>query len=104
MKLGVTSHKKGRGSMFFRSEELKNGAWQFQDAKAKLSEVFNRTEECGQQIVVRNKKCFIILNEENYHKFIGAHRSIMPVFLRCPHPDIDLDLSRSKETLRDIEL
>lgn len=78
--------------------------WQFQEAKAKLSEVLNIVDEEGSQVIVRNKKLFIILNEEAYMDYKGARRSVMDVFLRCPHPEIELDLSRSKETLRDLEL
>lgn len=80
------------------------GIWQFQEAKAKLSEVLNRADKSGRQVIIRNKKHFVILNEEAYNDYIGAHRSILDVFLRCPHPNIELDLSRSKETLRDMEL
>jgi len=78
--------------------------WQFQEAKAKLSEVLNRTEKTGKQLIRRNKKLFFILDEETYNDYLGANRSVLDVFLRCPHPDVELDLSRSKETLRDIEL
>jgi hypothetical protein len=82
----------------------KNEAWQFQEAKAKLSEVLNIVDKEGSQVIIRNKKFFIIMNEEAYNNYKGSRRSIMDVFLRCPHPDIELDLTRSKETLRDLEL
>lgn len=52
----------------------------------------------------RNKKHFVILNEEAYNDHLETKKSLMDVFLRCPHPEIELDLTRSKETLRDIEL
>ncbi len=42
----------------------------------------------------------MILNEEAYNDYIGARRSILDVFLRCPHPDIEFDLTRSKETFK----
>lgn len=79
-------------------------AWQFQEAKAKLSEVLNKVDESGKQTIIRNKKRFFILNEDAYNEYMGSRRSIMDVFLRCPHPDIELDISRSKETLRDLDL
>lgn len=82
----------------------KEHCWQFQVAKAKLSEVFNCVEKEGKQVVVRNKKKFTILDENAYEDYIGAKRSIMGTFLRSPHPDIDLDIARSKESLRDYEL
>lgn len=80
------------------------GIWQFQEAKAKLSEVLNHVNESGKQVIIRNKKKFVILSEEAYSVFDGSQRSIMDVFLKCPYPDIELDLARSKETIRDIDL
>lgn len=91
-------------SHFSHGSNEKPDVWQFQEAKAKLSEVLNRVDESGQQIIVRNKKHFIILNGDAYNEYRGSRRSIIDVFLRCPHPDIELDISRSKETLRDIDL
>lgn len=81
------------------------GIWQFQEAKSKLSEVLNCVEELGEQVIVRNKnKYYIVLSEEKYHSYFSARGSIMDVFLSCPHPDVELDLDRSNETLRDIDL
>ncbi|MFI5342989.1 MAG: type II toxin-antitoxin system Phd/YefM family antitoxin [Chlamydiales bacterium] len=91
-------------SNFTEGPNSEKGIWQFQEAKAKLSEVLNRADKSGRQVIIRNKKHFVILNEEAYNDYIGARRSILDVFLRCPHPDIELDLTRSKETLRDMEL
>ena len=87
-----------------KKSDSNKGVWQFQEAKAKLSEVLNKADESGKQVIVRNKKNFVILNEESYNDYLGANRSVLDVFLRCPHPEIELDLTRSKETLRDLEL
>lgn len=91
-------------SNFSENSNSQGNPWQFQEAKAKLSEVLNRVDKDGKQVIIRNKKLFFILNEEAYNNYRGAHRSVMDVFLRAPHPDIELDFSRSKETLRDLEL
>ncbi len=91
-------------SDFGEKPNPEKGIWQFQEAKAKLSEVLNRVDENNSQVIIRNKKHYVILNEEAYNDYFGTHRSVLDVFLRCPHPDIELDLTRSKETLRDIEL
>ena len=34
------------------------GIWQFHEAEAKLSEILNRADESGKQVIVRNKKTF----------------------------------------------
>jgi hypothetical protein len=88
----------------YKGPDHEKGIWQFQEAKAKLSEVLNRVDKNGQQVIIRNKKHFFIMDEKTYNDYIGARRSVMDVFLRCPHPEIELDLDRSKETLRDLEL
>lgn len=88
----------------FNQPDHEKGVWQFQEAKAKLSEVLNIVDQEGSQVIIRNKKLFIVMNEEAYNDYKGARRSVLDVFLRCPHPEIELDLSRSKETLRDLDL
>lgn len=47
------------------------GIWQFQEAKAKLSEVLNRADKSGKQVIIRNKKQFVIVNEKAYNDYIG---------------------------------
>lgn len=90
--------------MLQKDPNPEKGIWQFQEAKTKFSEVLSRVEKNGKQVVIRNKKHFVILNEEVYNDYIGSHRSVLDLFLRCPHQDIELDRSRSKETLRDLDL
>lgn len=79
--------------------------WRFQEAKAKLSEVLNRVEEYGSQMIVRNKKnYFVILTEEKYRSSCLSNDSIMDIFQRYPFPEVELSIERSKETLRDLDL
>lgn len=92
------------GANLSRDPNADKGIWQFQEAKAKLSEVLNRVDADGRQVIIRNKKFFVILTEEAYTDYIGSQRSVLDVFLRCPYPDIELDINRSKETLRDLDL
>ena len=79
--------------------------WQFQEAKSKLSEVLNRVDQEGEQIIIRHKnKHYIILSEEKYQSYVSSQGSLIDIFLKFPHPDIELEIERSKETLRDIDL
>lgn len=80
----------------------KKGFWQFHEAKAKLSEVLNKVEKTGEQAIVRNKKVFFIVTEDVFAS-VTPH-SILDVFDRCPHPEVELDLTRSKETWRGLDL
>lgn len=91
----------------FKNQQInpKRGIWQFQEAKSKLSEVLNCAEELGEQVIVRNKnKYYVILSEEKYQSYFSSRGSIMDIFLRFPHPDVELEIDRSNEILRDIDL
>ena len=86
----------------FNNQQLnpEHGIWQFQEAKSKLSEVLNRVEELGEQVIVRNKnKYYVILSEEKYQSYFSSRGSIMDIFLQFPHPDVELEIDRSNELI-----
>jgi hypothetical protein len=85
--------------MKFNISSKSNEIWQFQESKGMLSEILNKTDKDGPQIIEHNEKKYIILNENTYKKHLIARKSVLDVFLRSPHPDIDLEISRSKEAL-----
>jgi len=91
--------------MLSNSNNPEHGIWQFQQAKSKLSEVLNRVEELGEQVIVRNKnEYYIILSEEQYQSYFSSRGSLIDIFLQFPHPDVELEIGRSNETLRDLDL
>ena len=61
--------------------------------KAKLSEVMDHVREDGMQMIVRNRK-----------ELPRKKRTLLEFFEQAPCPDIELDIQRSEETLRDIDL
>jgi prevent-host-death family protein len=79
--------------------------WQFQEAKAKLSQVMDAVQEKGLQVIVRNRnEEYIIITKEKYDEVTCPKDSLLKFFSKAPYPELDLDIERSKDFPRDIEL
>ena len=80
-------------------------SWQPQEAKNKLSQVIQDSKTSGpQSITVRGKETAVVLSVEDYHKLTQRHGSLADFFQESPWATVELDLSRSKETGRDVDL
>lgn len=77
--------------------------WLLADAKNKLTQVVNMALIAPQSIKRRNDTV-IILSAKEYHRLMGTEKSFKTHLLSPPHSVSDLDLSRDKTTIRDIEL
>ena len=79
--------------------------WQFQDAKAQLSKVMDTVQTTGMQTIIRNRnEVYIILSKEQYEKCISPKDSLLDFFMNAPCPDVDLDITRSQEGIREVDL
>lgn len=78
--------------------------WQLQDAKQRFSEVIRKAESEGPQFVTRHgEQVAVLMSLADYRALISDKPSLLD-FLRTG-PDISqLDLTRSQEHPRDIEL
>ena len=76
--------------------------WQLQEAKSKFSEVIKLADNGDTQIVTKNGRtaAYIVPAKEYEQKF---SRSIKSVLLKRPHKDVDLDIQRQKDPIRDVE-
>ena len=82
-----------------------DGIWQYQEAKAKLSQVMDQVQEKGMQMIVRNRKeVYVVLSKEQYDECVKPATSLIDFFLSAPCPEVDLDITRSQDTPRDFEL
>jgi prevent-host-death family protein len=80
-------------------------SWQLQEAKNKLSKVIHDARTSGpQSITVRGKETAVVLSAEDYQKLTKRQGSLISFFRESPWAEVELDLTRSKETGRDIEL
>jgi hypothetical protein len=88
--------------------EITGAAWQLQTAKARFSELFRLARTKGPQLIMRQQKDGVVmLTVEQFDQLVGrAHQATSLVqFLReSPLVGVDLDLERSKDTGRDVEL
>jgi prevent-host-death family protein len=83
-------------------------AWQVQTAKARFSEVFRLARTRGPQRITRQgRESVVMIAEEVYEELTAKSRqpkSLVQFFRESPLMGIDLDLERSRDMEREIEL
>jgi antitoxin Phd len=103
----MAKHKVARRERRNRGSTAK-ASWQLQDAKARFSDVFNRARSEGPQLITRRgNEAVVMISEEQYERLAGkAHqpKSLVQFFRDSPLLGVELDLRRSEEEARDIEL
>ncbi len=84
----------------------KDKEWQLQEAKNKFSQVFNEALKHGAQIITRNgKEKVLLIALQDYKKIINQKNNKLSSFFRgSPLVNAKLDLSRSKDSTREISL
>ena len=103
----MAKHKVARRERRNRGSVAK-GTWQLQDAKARFSDVFSRARSEGPQLITRRgNEAVVMISEEQYERLAGkAHqpKSLVQFFRDSPLVGVELDLKRSEDKARDIEL
>lgn len=83
---------------------MKN-SWQLQEAKNKLSQVLDWAQEKGPQFITRHGgEEAVILSVKDYKKLKKPSSTITTFFKISPLVGADLDLERSDEYSRDVDL
>ena len=78
--------------------------WQLQDAKNHFSDVVNRAHSEGPQIVTkRGVETAVVLSYDRFRELMGQKISFKDYLISGPSFE-GLDLERSKEPGRDVEL
>jgi antitoxin Phd len=66
-------------------------SWQLQEAKAKFSELVQRTLDEGPQTVTRHgKEVVVVLSADDYRKLSGRRPSLLEVLMSGPEGDLEL--------------
>ena len=82
--------------------------WQLQTAKARFSEVFRLARTVGPQLITRQgKEAVVVMSVEQFEQFVGPTRepaSLVQFFAESPLVGLELNLDRSKDTGRQIDL
>lgn len=79
--------------------------WQLQEAKSHFSEVVNEALSSGpQQITRHGEEVVVILSTKEFRRLTRPKGDIVSFFSRSPLGEVEIDLSRSKETARGLDL
>jgi prevent-host-death family protein len=77
--------------------------WALQDAKAKFSELVNICLENGPQLVTRHgREAVVIMSVEDYEQTARTGKNLKDFFLSAPR--VDLNIDRSRDTGRELNL
>jgi len=84
---------------------MENNTWQLQDAKSKFSQLVDKAMHNKPQIVTkRGQNAVVIISFDDYKEMTTPDTSLIGFFRSSPLIDADLDLSRSAELPREVEL
>ena len=83
----------------------KDKQWQLQEAKNRLSQVVeDALHEGPQTITLRGKPAAVVMSVEEFRKLTSPRTSLASFFRRSPLHGVELDLARSKELPREVDL
>lgn len=78
--------------------------WQVQEAKARLSEVMEKAEREGPQVITRHgAERAVVLSIADYRALTAKKKNFITHLLTGPKFD-DLDIERDKDTGREVDL
>lgn len=78
--------------------------WQLQEAKNRLSEVVRHAHHGPQLITLRGKEEAVVLSFDEYQKLTQPKKTWAELLGEMAQSGIELDLGRSRDTGRNIEL
>lgn len=79
--------------------------WQLQEAKNRLSQVVDQALHDGPQtITLRGKPSAVVVSFEEYRKLTMPRTGLSQFFRQSPLCEVELDLTRSAELSREVEL
>jgi prevent-host-death family protein len=79
--------------------------WQLQDAKNRLSQVVDSARHDGPQtITLRGKPAAVVVSFEEFRKLTQPRTSLAQFFKQSPLHGVELDLRRSDDLSREVEL
>ena len=82
-----------------------NSEWQLQEAKGNFSQLIKRAAGGDAQVVtVHGKPTAVVISAEEYARLTRRREKLSTALLRPDLAAEDLDISRSRDTGRDVEL
>jgi prevent-host-death family protein len=84
---------------------LHDREWQLQEAKNRLSQVVDQALNDGPQtITLRGKPSAVVVSFEEYRKLTMPRTGLSQFFRQSPLSEVELDLARSTDLSREVEL
>lgn len=78
--------------------------WQIQDAKAKFSQLINSLEKGDQFITYRGDLVAVVVSKKRYDELTTANGTLLDFFKSSPLQDVDLEIERSRDFPREVNL
>lgn len=83
----------------------RDSVWTLQDAKNRFSEVVRDAVESGPQVVTRHgEDIVVIVGARDFAQLKSPPQSLLEFLRNSPLADVDLDLERSQDEMREIDL
>ena len=77
--------------------------WNLQDAKARLSELVDRSLVGEPQVIARRgKPAVVVLPFSEYERRAEPRETLLSFFQRSPLRDVDLPIERAAESIREL--
>lgn len=84
--------------------DIISDSWQLQTAKNKFSEVINHALNGVPQLITRNGKPAVYIVAADEYESLRNKKKLKQLLLNSPHKDVEIEIERSRDTGRDIEL
>ena len=79
--------------------------WQLQEAKNQLSEVVRKAQSEGPQVItLHGNDAAVVVSAKDYGRLSRPRGKLVDFFRKSPLVGVGLDLTRSRDTGRQIEL
>ena len=79
--------------------------WQLQEAKNKFSNLVERAQKEGPQVVTKHgKEAVVVLSADDFRKLTRPKTNLRQFLQKSPLAGIELDISRDKSAPRDVSL
>ncbi len=80
-------------------------AWQLQEAKNKFSNLVERAQHEGPQVVTKHgKEAVVVLSVDDYRKLVKPKTNLFKFIQNSPLGGINIDISRDKTVPRDVAI
>jgi len=84
---------------------MKGNTWQLQEAKSKFSQLVEDAMHKEPQIVTKHgDKAVVVLSFEEYTKITKPKKDLVKFLRDSPLAEVSLEITRNKDTPRDISL